>query len=60
MTDPQRDVMRAVLRAVQSPMNAERWCLDLACGHEIWVSAKRQPRAKRVCCPVCSTKEETP
>lgn len=35
---------RKVLRIVQSPMNPQRWCLELDCGHEEWVTAKARPK----------------
>ena len=35
---------RKVLQAVQSPMNAQRWSVDLECGHECWVTSTRLPR----------------
>lgn len=33
-----------VLRVTQSPMNPKRWCFDLACGHEKWVTASCRPK----------------
>lgn len=42
-----------VLRATRSPMNASRWCLDLACGHEQWITSQRKP-AKFAYCYICN------
>lgn len=49
MSKPKRDV----LRATQSPMNAKRWCLDLSCGHEAWVTSNRRPTRQVVECAAC-------
>lgn len=45
--------VKTVLRATQAPANASRWCLDLACGHEVWVTATRRPRQKQAACERC-------
>ena len=42
-----------VLRTDQSPMNPKRWCLELACGHEIWMTATKRPARKTAFCPIC-------
>lgn len=42
-----------VKRADQSPMNAGRWCLELECGHELWVNSKRKPKTKEADCGLC-------
>lgn len=34
-----RTKVQIITGIAQSPMNASRWCLDLACGHEIGVTA---------------------
>lgn len=47
---------QAVIRVTQSPMNALRWCLDLSCGHEVWVTGKRKPTAKTAQCEKCEKK----
>jgi hypothetical protein len=39
--------LQRILRVTQSPMNAERWCFDLVCGHEAWVTSKRRPQTMR-------------
>lgn len=39
-----------VLSVHQSPLNVDRWCLVLACGHDIWVTAKHRPRCKTAKC----------
>jgi hypothetical protein len=45
-----------VTRAIQSPMNATRWCLELACGHEVWVNGKSKPKKTKVDCTACDKK----
>jgi len=40
-----------VERIDPSPMNRLRWCLQLACGHERWVTAKKQPTIRFAECP---------
>jgi hypothetical protein len=48
-----------VRRVVQSPMNPRQWCLELACGHDVWVTAGRKPKAKTNHCPICAKKPTT-
>jgi hypothetical protein len=45
-----------VLRVTLSPLNNRRWCLGLACGHELWVTAKRRPTRRTAVCvdPGCA------
>lgn len=50
---------RKVVRITQSPMNATRWCLELECGHDNWVTAKRRPTTQAVPCSRCGEAEET-
>jgi hypothetical protein len=45
--------MPAVTRVTQSPMNALRWVLDLACGHEAFVTSKSKPRRTKAKCEKC-------
>ncbi len=40
----------------QSPMNAGRWCLQLDCGHDEWVNAKKRPTRKFQRCSKCAMK----
>lgn len=40
---------RAVVRVSPSPMNAKRWCMDLECGHEVWVTGRKPKRAMENC-----------
>ena len=35
---------KRVLRTDRSPMNAKRWCCELECGHEVWVTRDRAPK----------------
>jgi len=49
---------RKVVRVTRSPMNAQRWCLELECGHEAWVTAKSEPKRASADCSQCATKTE--
>lgn len=51
-----RVVLCKVVRVSQSPMNAQRWALDLACGHEEWVTRKRKPTMSMLPCSKCKEK----
>lgn len=42
-----------VIRIDQSPMNAQRWNLTLACNHEVWITSKSRPRRVTVNCTTC-------
>ena len=44
-------------RVTQSPMNEQCWCLDLDCGHRIWVTAKRRLTRKQIGCNDCARKQ---
>lgn len=46
-------LLKAV-RVTQSPMNAKQWCVDLECGHEIWVTSNRKPKKQSYPCEKCS------
>ena len=43
-----------VIRADRSPMNRKQWCLELDCGHEVWITATREPRKLTHECPRCT------
>ena len=46
-----------VVRSDQSPMNERRWCVELSCGHETWLTSARRPKVgKAVECAVCAEK----
>ncbi len=45
---------KRVLRVTQSPMNKRRWILDLECGHELWVTSLRRPKAQTAKCERCA------
>lgn len=38
-----------------SPMNPQRWCLQLSCGHEEWVTSKSKPTRRAIRCSKCET-----
>jgi hypothetical protein len=42
-----------VVSAKQSPLNPTRWCCTLQCGHDMWVTSKRKPKAKLLDCQRC-------
>lgn len=43
-----------VVRIDRSPMNPRRWCIELRCGHEVWVTAARRPQRMVMKCMECS------
>lgn len=54
-------VKRLVRRVDRSPLNAMRWCMELECGHEEWVTSKRRPTARTMRCRPCEgIKANTP
>ena len=48
---------RSVRRVIQSPMNPLRWCLELDCGHDVYVTSKSRPKRKQVPCDKCAESE---
>lgn len=46
-------VMVSVLYVTQSPMNKQQWLLQLACGHDVWVTSKGKPKRKDIDCTKC-------
>ena len=44
---------RKVVKVTQSPLNALRWCLQLDCGHEIWITSRKRPKRAREGCERC-------
>lgn len=40
----------SVVSVMQSPVNATRWCLALACGHQAWINSNGKPKRKTVIC----------
>ena len=43
-----------VVSVKQSPMYAVRWCIQLACGHEEWITSRRRPKRKAMRCSICN------
>lgn len=39
-----------------SPLNPHRWCCQLDCGHDEWVTAKRRPTRLTLVCSRCLAK----
>lgn len=39
-----------VVRADQSPLNKKQWCLELDCGHEVWVTSRGKPTRETAYC----------
>jgi hypothetical protein len=46
-------VERAVTRVDRSPLNRRQWCLEMACGHEVWVTSTAKPSRKVARCERC-------
>lgn len=44
----------AIVCVDQSPLNAKRWLLTLACGHGLYVTASRKPTRKTTKCHQCA------
>lgn len=42
-----------VQRVTQSPLNPKQWCLDLQCGHHVWVTSKSRPQRMKATCTTC-------
>ena len=40
----------------QSPLNEKRWCLQLNCGHDAWITATKRPQRRMHVCPRCLEK----
>jgi hypothetical protein len=38
----------------QSPMNGKRWCCQLDCGHDEWITATRRPTRTTLRCGKCA------
>lgn len=47
-----------VRRVDQSPLNKQRWCLTLSCGHEVWITSKSRPKRMKVPCVLEHSPEE--
>jgi len=46
-------MMRRVRRIDQSPLNELRWCLELECGHEVWITKGYRPLMHSANCLQC-------
>lgn len=54
MGRPSAPIPHARIETVkQSPLNALRWCLQLDCGHDQWVTAKSRPTRRTIRCSRC-------
>lgn len=55
--------MVGILRVTQSPMNPKVWCVDLQCGHDVWVTGRKPRKTAKIHCEKCTafwkTVEET-
>ena len=49
---------RKVVSITQSPMNNKRWCLELECGHDVWITSKSHPKRNTEKCTTCDREEE--
>lgn len=45
--------VRKIVRVDRSPMNAKVWCVELECGHEVWVYRKPRSTPKGLECEKC-------
>ena len=43
-----------VISATRSPLNSQKWLLELECGHDKWVSCKSKPTRKTQYCADCA------
>jgi hypothetical protein len=46
--------LRQVTRIDQSPMNPKQWCVQLSCGHDIYVTRAKKPKMKFHSCDKCA------
>ena len=46
--------MAKVLQIKQSPLNVQRWCCILDCGHDQWITQKQKPTRKTLVCERCN------
>lgn len=53
-----KDRRHVVVRIDFSPMNAQRWLVLLACGHDTWVTSKRRPKFTKLECPTCEAQQK--
>ncbi len=49
-----------VVEVHRSPLYPQRWCMGLACGHDVWVTSKTRPKRKTEECTkaMCAAREE--
>ncbi len=47
-----------IIAIKQSPLNAQRWCCDLDCGHDQWIGGKRRPSRKTMICHKCPSDDQ--
>lgn len=53
---PDKVIPSRIESVKQSPMNPLRWCLQLDCGHDEWVTSKTRPSRKTQRCGKCADK----
>lgn len=46
---------KAVVRVDRAPLNAKRWCLQLSCGHDRWVTRSSKPKIQSHYCERCAS-----
>jgi hypothetical protein len=46
-------MMKRVRRITQSPLNKLRWCLELECGHDVWITKGYRPLMHSANCIKC-------
>jgi len=50
---------KKIIRITRSPLNPQRWCADLECGHEEWLTAKKKPTRQTIRCSRCNVTQQT-
>lgn len=54
-------VKSPITHVARSPVNPQRWLLELACGHQRWITQRRRPSLRRaLLCPICEARRLHP
>lgn len=51
---------KAVVRVNQAPLNPKRWCIELECRHEVWVTRNGRPQVQKLFCAKCAETATAP
>ncbi len=52
-TEGNKQKPQGVKRVHRAPLNPLRWCVELVCGHEVWVTSRAKPTRKLYLCERC-------